>query len=271
MKKKFAILLASLSFCACGFIGCENDENEKADLGEKCGESADGKLCKNDLTCINAEDGSDKICQEITNGYKDACAKYVQCEVPQNASGEKWTDADCNPSSSSGTNEGGSPLPPVECTLAQKAYYQCVAAAECSELLQDPNAMISCKDKYIDYHRICQDNSKVLGEACEDSRFHCVEPIYACHKDDPSASQGVCKEPVAGEICDVLLGCSGGADGDFECIQLLKDGTYGRCMIKDGKACAGETDENCISGKTNCMEDSEKAGQYICQGKKSAE
>ena len=83
MKKKLAILFASLSLCACTFVGCGDDKKDdsgdqnvvKAAEGEKCGASADNKECKDDsLECVKkggeGEDAEELICKKKEQGVE---------------------------------------------------------------------------------------------------------------------------------------------------------------------------------------------------------
>ena len=85
MKKKLAILFASLSLCACTFVGCGDDKKDdsgdqnvvKAAEGEKCGASADNKECKDDtLECVKkggeGEDANEFICKKKDQGAEKA-------------------------------------------------------------------------------------------------------------------------------------------------------------------------------------------------------
>ena len=270
---------------------CVDNDICEGELVCKDNDGSDGKSCQAAGSGGNGGNDEDPL-----KGIA-ACERKLECNVAG------ITDAICHPES---TDEPGGETqePTEECKNSMKAYNECVIAAQCEELVADQLAVASCKDSYVAYMVACSGMKDKDGECdpldaskmcvpvalfCQtqaDESKKCVEPIadgaaclaasdqcaskgFSCIEDASSAEDPkplVCALPGVGAMCQVAVGCAGGAEGDLVCTPMSEaTPSYGMCKIKDGHACSGTNDMNCASGGYGkCVEDTENAGSYIC-------
>jgi len=77
MKKRLAILFASLSLCAIGFVGCGDDSK---DIGDKCEAHEDCDAQENLFCQAAKEEGGDKLCAAKIKDGKACVSKDDVCE-----------------------------------------------------------------------------------------------------------------------------------------------------------------------------------------------
>ena len=238
MKKKLAILLASLSLCACSFIGCSDDDKKddngeqnvvKAAEGEKCGDSAEGKECKDDtLECVKkggeGEDADEFICKKKDQGVEKA------------AEGEKCGDSaegkECKDDTLECVKKGGEGEDAEELICKKKEQ-----GAEKAGKGQACGGSIECDGDNLSCDGICKlkaDEICETGDACVTG--------YECKAgEDPDtalkcrATGGGVQKAGKGQACGGSIEC----DGD----NLSCDGI---CKLKADEIC--ETGDACVTG-----------------------
>ena len=223
MKKKLAILLASLSLCACSFIGCSDDDKknddkgeqniEKAAEGEKCGASADGKECKEDtLECVKkggeGEDANEFICKKKEQGAEKA-AEGEKCGASADGKECKEDTLECVKKGGEGEDANEFICKKIEQKGGDIAYEQdCdVADDKCADGLKceqdastDPAKCVRVAGAVCsDANDLCED-----GYACQedplDGKFKCVEESSKPNDDD---------DPYKGiAVCDYMVECA---------------------------------------------------------------
>ena len=213
--KKFALMFAALSLCACTFTACGDDGDDSPSKAKK-GESCEKVECDTGLTCNDS-----KVCEEAAAAAK--AKKGESCEKVECDTGLKCNDSKiCEEDAAAAKAKKGESCEKVECDTGLK-----------------------CNDS-----KVCEEDAAGAkakkGEACEktddcDTGLKCNDS-KVCEEDVASTEKAK-----KGESCEIL-DCEDGliCDDNKKCIEKPKGKAGDHCEktedCEDGLVCDGEAD-----------------------------
>ncbi len=234
--KKFALMFAALSLCACTFTACGDDGDDSPSKAKK-GESCEKVECDTGLKCNDS-----KVCEEDAAGAKakkgEACEKADDCDTNLFCGSDK------------------------KCAEPLKAGETCDENSLCELGLQCDATSKKCeKAKLGDSCEVadCDDNL-----VCDDSTKKCIEKPKAkagehCDKTEDCEENLTCEEHEGNKTC-TKAASEGECFSNSDCKDPAKPvcGEGYKCVEASSDLCDGKcTDGECVLGV--CVTDAMKA------------
>jgi len=239
MSKRLAILFASLSLCACGFIGCGDSDKG---VGDKC-EASDECTASDNLFCQKQAEGDESKCAEAIAknaeciNSSDVCAdKDYKC-AKKGGDGDDKDKLICKKSESSSAKiEDGAKCASAN-DVCKSEGFKCLAKGGDGD---DKNDLVCKKDE-----SGSSDAKPKAGGECDDSvdAKKCDGNDLVCEKDSEEENakshckikeHASCAAEGASDKCAKDLTCK---DGDGGAKTCEKAGGAGDDKAKYGDAC----------------------------------
>ena len=244
--KKFALMFAALSLCACTFTACGDDDDSPSKA--KKGESCEKVECDTGLTCNDS-----KVCEEksgeVAKAKKGESCEKVECDTGLICNDSKVCE---EKSGEAEKAKKGDSCAEKECDTGLKCNDSKICEEESTELEKAKKGesceILDCEDELI----------------CDDSTKKCIEKPKAkagehCDKTEDCEENLTCEDHEGNKTC-TKAASEGECFSNSDCKDPAKPvcGEGYKCVEAPSDLCDGKcTEGECVLGV--CVTDAMKA------------